>query len=395
MKILFIHEVDFREKVIFEMHEFPELLAERGHEISFIDFPENESLWPPRLTTKREQIQGRVISTIAINLISLPRVFPFPLDRIYNACTSWLTIRKEIRESRPDLIFLYGVPTNGWQSIFLARRNGIPTIYRAIDVSHQIRKSFFSKLIKSAEKYVVKNADLVLTHNASMSEHVTSLGALAEHVTLLFPGVAGFGEEREIQQFEKRDNVVLFMGTLFEFCGVADLVSWISEWQGTASNCEFWILGDGPHKNAVLAMADSTGRTDQLKFFGFVPFHELTERMKVATVAVLPFQEIPLTHNALPGKVAQYINAGLPVVSTRLNGLNSLLSSGQGVVYAAPGEEFVDKLNQLLNDDLLRKEVVEQGMLKLDEVCSWPAVISKIEAIISELLLKNSGQNAK
>ena len=42
MKILFVHEVNWRKKPIYEIHDYPELLSLRGHEISFIDFPEGE-----------------------------------------------------------------------------------------------------------------------------------------------------------------------------------------------------------------------------------------------------------------------------------------------------------------------------------------------------------------
>ena len=39
MKILVLHEIDYLEKVIYEIHEFPELLARAGHEVTFFHFP--------------------------------------------------------------------------------------------------------------------------------------------------------------------------------------------------------------------------------------------------------------------------------------------------------------------------------------------------------------------
>ena len=38
MKILFIHEVNYRAKVVFEMHEFPELLSLAGHEVQGVQW---------------------------------------------------------------------------------------------------------------------------------------------------------------------------------------------------------------------------------------------------------------------------------------------------------------------------------------------------------------------
>ena len=45
MRVLFVHEVSFLDKPIFEMHEFPEYLASRGHEVHFVDFLENGHLF--------------------------------------------------------------------------------------------------------------------------------------------------------------------------------------------------------------------------------------------------------------------------------------------------------------------------------------------------------------
>ena len=389
LKILFVHEVDYLEKVVFEMHEIPELLADRGHQITFVDFPEHEKLWPPRIRSRTEHISGRVVPSSQLTLVRLARVFPFPFDRIWSAATSGIKIRQLLRTARPDLIFLYGVPTNGWQTTRLAQRLKIPIIYRAIDVSHEIRRSIFWRAVKVAEKYVVRNVDLVLTNNTAMSKHMISLGATEEKIRVLFPGVAGVEEKKILAHGEKRHDVILFMGTLFDFCGLANLITWIEQWKGTARDCELWILGDGPSKRDIIKQAAKCDYSDKLKLFGFVPFDHLYEIMKIATVAVLPFEEIPVTHKALPGKVPQYITAGLPVVSTRLNGLRSLLAHGNGALYAAPGKEFVDQINKLLDNDEMRRNVVELGQNQLNRVCRWPNVIAEIEMIISQMAGKN------
>ena len=108
--------------------------------------------------------------------------------------------------------------------------------------------------------------------------------------------------------------------------------------------------------------------------------------MSNATIAVLPFEEIPVAHKALPGKVPQYIVAGLPVVSTRLEGLRSLLPNEVGVLYAEPGEEFVKRIDELLGDQNMRNKVVSAGQEYLRMHCSWPNVISEIEHLLAELV---------
>jgi glycosyltransferase involved in cell wall biosynthesis len=257
-------------------------------------------------------------------------------------------------------------------------------VYRAIDVSHEIRRSVFSSLVKIAERYVVRNVNMTLANNEAMSRHVIDLGASPKRVQVLFPGVAGIDLGSRVDTSSKRSDVLLFMGTLFDFCGVADLITWISTWGKAAKDCELWILGGGGALSQIVLRADQNNF--EIKLLGIVPFGELYEVMSQATIAVLPFEEIPVAHKALPGKVPQYIVAGLPVVSTRLEGLRSLLPNEVGVLYVEPGEEFVKRIDELLGDQNMRNKVVSAGQEYLRLHCSWPSVISEIEYLLSELV---------
>ena len=41
MKFLFVHEVNWRSKVTYEIHDIPEVLSLAGHTAIFIDYPEH------------------------------------------------------------------------------------------------------------------------------------------------------------------------------------------------------------------------------------------------------------------------------------------------------------------------------------------------------------------
>jgi hypothetical protein len=60
MKILVLHEIDYLEKVIYEIHEFPELLAKVGHDVTFFHFQEGANRAKKNLFRKKE-IVGRVV----------------------------------------------------------------------------------------------------------------------------------------------------------------------------------------------------------------------------------------------------------------------------------------------------------------------------------------------
>jgi hypothetical protein len=61
MKILFVHEVSWFSKVVYEMHDFPELLSLNGHEVHFLEFEEDQSRAHFKSVTSTESRSHRTI----------------------------------------------------------------------------------------------------------------------------------------------------------------------------------------------------------------------------------------------------------------------------------------------------------------------------------------------
>ena len=176
MKVLVVHEVNYLTKPIYEMHEIPESLASRGHEVHFLHHPESTSLTLPKRgeswrSCSRTALGGAVI-------LHTPLILGIPvLDRIFAVLTHFFYIAKLMMRVRFDIVILYGVPTNGPSSVFWARITKTPIVYRAIDVSHKIRKTAFWPAIRMVEKHVIKNVDWVSANNGAMIHHCTMLAA--------------------------------------------------------------------------------------------------------------------------------------------------------------------------------------------------------------------------
>jgi hypothetical protein len=126
LRILFVHEVSYRKKVIFEMHEFPELLALKGHEISFLEFDEGRKFWKKPNAPRYEQVKGRVHGKAEINLYRPPQLGIPGLDRLLVTLTVLPVLGKLLKENAFDVVVLYAVPTYGLQAIRSAKRFSVP-----------------------------------------------------------------------------------------------------------------------------------------------------------------------------------------------------------------------------------------------------------------------------
>jgi glycosyltransferase involved in cell wall biosynthesis len=383
MRILFVHEVNYLDKVIFEMHEFPELLAERSHNVGFADFPESKNFsFRPRVRSK--SIQGRTRPQVSLTLYNLPRVGKYPMDRILAAVVSFRAMKRILREFRPDVIVLYGVPTNGPATIRAAKADGVPVIFRAIDVSTHLRKTPFASLIKSTEAFVARNADLCLVNNRHLGMRLQRLGANSRQIRTLVPG---FVDDTKLIKstlsLDECDHDLVFMGTLFRFSGL----DWLLDALATElKDKTLLVLGDGEAMSMLQKKTRRLGLESRVTFAGRVPFEDLERQVCRGRLAVIPFNESEVARLALPAKVFQYLMFGRATVATRLDGLQSVIPSGNGVLYAAPGQQFVKTIMKALeNTDLLKEDVLAgQGLIR--ERFNSQTVIDQLEEIMNELI---------
>jgi len=374
MRILFVHEVNYLEKPVFEMHEFPELLASHGHTVTFMDYAESPKVFPRTLQTMDRMINGRVISDAFLRLVTQPQLAPGVIGRIIAAVLFPLSYMKVVKRFRPEIIVCYGVPTNGWQTVLISKFFQIPVIYRAIDSSTDIRPSKLKTLIAVAEQVVCRYATLVVANNLILSKHCQKLGAT--RAIVIAPGFSHYGHYSPRNVAPEADYV--FMGTLFPFCGLVELVESIAARQDTR-HLQFLIVGDGPDRRRLEAKIAELGLQEQFTFTGYTPFESVFNAISRARMGIVPFLRCRAADLALPAKVFQYLLAERPVVSTPLEGLTSTVPPGCGVIFAAPGQPFVDELLQLAEDSKRCQEASLAAVRLLNEKFNWTTQIRAFE----------------
>jgi len=105
MNILFIHEVDWLKKVVYDMHFLSEALSLRGHKVYAIDYG---SMWERNgsLVSKYKEIDGisRAIPNSSICLIRPPFIKIAGLSRISAFYSHYYVIRKVVQEKKIDVI---------------------------------------------------------------------------------------------------------------------------------------------------------------------------------------------------------------------------------------------------------------------------------------------------
>jgi len=399
VNILFVHEVDWFRKVVFEIHSLSELLSSLGHNVFVVDFG---SLHDRRhvfdfgaLRTKQFNDVSRAHGGSSVELIR-PGVIEAPfLDRASAFFTHYLEIEKAIREKEIDAIVLYSVPTNGLQTITLAKKYGVPVIFRSIDVLHMLVTSkLLRPLVFSLEKWVYVHVDRVLTLSPKLTDYVIRMGADRNKVELLPFGVdmkkfnpnVDTTELRGKLGIAKDDKVIVFIGTLFEFSGLDLYLGQFPVVLKEFPEAKLVIVGGGALFEKLKKLVVDLKLTENVILTGFQPFDMMPQYINLADICINPFIVNMTTRDIIPGKIMQYLSCAKPVLATPLSGMVSLLSGPeQGVVYANINE-FEENTVKILKDSDLARVIGKNGYRYVEYNHDERKIARRLDMILNQII---------
>jgi glycosyltransferase involved in cell wall biosynthesis len=381
------------------MHEFPELLSLKGHEVSFLEFDEGRRFWQKAQAPRSQKIQGRVHPKASINL-SRPYQLGIPgVDRLFSLFTVLPTLRRLFTDNDFDAVVLYAVPTYGLQTLWLAKRFKVPILFRALDVSHKIRSSLLSPAIEWVEKQIYKQVDLLSANNPAMADYCKELGKRARATLVHYPplDLSHFQRAERDQRlrqslgFKDEDNVLVYMGSFFYFSGLKEALSEFAELVPQDRNFKFLLIGGGEQDSELRKLVQDLGIQGQVVFTGFIGYQDLPRYLKIADVAVNTLEPSLVANVAFPNKVIQYMAVGLPVVSTKLSGLFKTFGEGSGINWATDSKAVVHLARQLFEKTKIElNNISQQQLVAVSKIFSVEKAVQLFEESLASLSGKDS-----
>jgi glycosyltransferase involved in cell wall biosynthesis len=121
--------------------------------------------------------------------------------------------------------------------------------------------------------------------------------------------------------------VLITVGKLIEVKGQRYLIDALRRLQEAGIDAKLHIVGDGDLRQDLVDQIDGLQLTDRVKLHGYLPKAQIAELMRSADVFVLP----SLWEN-LPCVVLEAMASGLPVVATRVGGVQELIDARLGLL---------------------------------------------------------------
>ena len=343
MNILFVHETEYLNKVVFEFQIIPEIYASQGHNVYVIDYPvgwkkrnifDIGSLKTQYLTNVKKADKAKGITLIRPGIVKIPGI-----SRLLAFFSYFFIIGKVIKLYSIEKIILYSAPTNGMQTLYWAKRYNIPVHFRSLDVLHQVVPSKILSLpTYFMEKYVYKRASSITSAAPRLTKYVIQMGGNPQTTSYLPSGSdldIFYPQTKDLELIREfgitqNDQVILFAGTIYNFSGLDVLIRFLIDNPAMRKNMKFLIAGHGEQSDLLKKMIEDYGLSGIVFLTGFINYTELPKYVNLADVCINPFATNKITDMISPGKIYQYMACEKPVIATRLPGLIDIFPDDGG-----------------------------------------------------------------
>jgi glycosyltransferase involved in cell wall biosynthesis len=327
----------------------------QGHKVSAVFFYDKENL--------RERWQSNAAFPI-INLEAF-RKGAGALTNAFSLIGGLFRLWKLIRHEKPQVVEMFTHDSNmlvlplAWLAGVPVR---IPTHHGIIDGFPRWRERIHAWMVNHLSNGIVTVSDLTMKKALEEGIQKDKISVIPNGISPVNLTEAYRSEIRRQIGAGENDVVLLSVGRLVYQKAHEYLVSAMPAVLKEASNVKAGICGDGLLRAELETQIQSLGLEKEITLFGMQA--NVTKYLAAADVFVLPSR-----WEGLPIALLEAMSAGLPVIATRVEGVDEVVEEGvQGVLVKPEStEELVKAILQLSKDATQRHRMGDAARLRVLE----------------------------
>jgi glycosyltransferase involved in cell wall biosynthesis len=379
-----------------------ERLSAKGHDIRVIDF---EILW--RLREPSSRISRRTVFEHVrkathngdVTVIRPPIIRVGLIDYLSLLFTHTIEIRRQLDEFKPHVIVGFGI-LNSYIALKLAKKRNIPFLYYVIDELHRlVPQPLLQNIAKKIEIHNLEVADLVMSINEELRDYTVEMGAERLKTAVLEAGVdlqkfdAISPQDRQRARnefgFQESDIILFFMGWLYNFSGITEVVLEMSKEEWRNSPLKLLIVGSGDAWDEINRLIADNNLREKVVIEKWRPYSQIAALTASSDICILPAHKNKIMMNIVPIKMYEYMAAKKPVIATRLPGLVRQFGSTNGVTYINDPQEVLSMAFELSKDGKIAKEGSKARVFV--EKNDWKILTESFEIYLKELVQGTKG----
>lgn len=272
----------------------------------------------------------------------------------------------------------------------LARRRPHLAVLHSADVflleQLPLRRALATRIARRADALLFSTRDLRRRFLALLAPlQRAELSSRAHVCAMGIEPTASAGAQRSALRTRLRIKrfTILSLGRLIELKGVIHAIEAVA----TLPEVELVIAGFGPEREALEQAAQHSGA--RVRFVGALHGREKVEWLRAADAFVLPSIVLPDGRSeGMPNSVLEAMEEGLPVIASRVGGLDDVVREGENGLLVPPGDarEIAAAVRALMQRPLRSR--LSKGARETAALYHWSALAPKLE----ELLTRAGGE---
>ncbi len=385
MRILYHHRTASKDGQAVHIEEMIQALRSLGHEVHVV---------APAAPDPGGQAMGDEVNWVRRLRSALPRAL-YELLELGYSLLAYSRLSRAVRDFKPDVVYeRYNLfLLAGW---LIKKRHGLPLLLEVNAPLADEREKFsgglsLRRLAHWTEGLVWRGADVVLPVTRVLAADIARRGVPPERLAVIANGI----NEAHFQHAPAPADakaalgcpgsfVLGFTGFVRDWHGVDRVLHWLAAGDAPA-NARLLVVGDGPARPALEALAQQLGLGERVRFTGVVPRAQVPAHVAAFDIALQP----AVVAYASPLKLFEYLALGKVIVAPRLPNIEEVLVDGDNaLLFDAQAPQALEQaLTRLCRDPALCTRLGSGAAATIGALgLTWRANAQRVVALGSALL---------
>ena len=239
-------------------------------------------------------------------------------------------------------------------------------------------------------RFILRHADSIVANSQASARFVTKLSDRVD-VSVIYRGanieaIERCAPDQNVAEQNRDKTIIAFIGRLIDGKGTHDLITALSLLQ--RKDVVTLIIGGGPEETRLKKMTEEYRLTNQVVFFGNLPFEEAISILKTAHIVVNPSYT-----EGLPTSVTESALCRKAIIATNVGGTPEVISGKNDGFLLPPRQPklIAEKLALLIEDRELRATFSQNAFERVRNKFDWDHSARQYLAVFTQLLNNKKG----
>ncbi|MDD4908502.1 MAG: glycosyltransferase [Candidatus Omnitrophica bacterium] len=296
---------------------------------------------------------------------------------------------KIVKQNKIDIVHSHWLIPSGIIGAICKKALGTPhiTTLHGSDINTMGNSGILRKICS----FIIRNSDRVTANSSYTKSKIISIDDGARDKVEIIPmGVDADSfkpGDITLKYSIKEEYSILTVGRLVNWKGTQYLIMAMVEVIKSFPKAKLLVIGDGPERTSLEALAIRLGLKDNVLFLGVVKNADLPRYYISADIFCLPSVELAGQTEALGVVLLEAMACGTPVIASRVGGTLDIIEDGHNglLVPQKSPHELSSAIIAILSNPEAARKFSTNGRATIEKKFSWEYVVDRFYKIYEHL----------